>query len=101
MTKASSTTPIILTGTKIDIRDSEQVRKEMNISNEEIATKEMGEELAKEIGAYAYVECSAFLMKNVQLVFDKALECHFANKESVGDGTGGQSSDKQTCCSLQ
>ncbi|KAJ3325965.1 hypothetical protein HDV06_002350 [Boothiomyces sp. JEL0866] len=39
--------PIVLVGMKLDLRDGDSV------------TKEQGEETAKLIGAYSYVECSA------------------------------------------
>jgi Ras-related C3 botulinum toxin substrate 1 len=97
--KASPSTPIILTGTKMDIRESEQSRKELEIPDSEIVTKEMGEELAKQIGAYAYIECSAFLMKNVQLVFDKALECHFHHISQ--DSNGDLQEKREGCCLVQ
>lgn len=34
-----------------------------------------GERLAKEVGAAAYVECSAKTMKGVNDVFDRAVRC--------------------------
>jgi Ras family protein A len=44
--------PIILAGNKIDLREDDMDQKQL------ITTKE-GESVAKQIGAYAYVECSA------------------------------------------
>ena len=46
-----SAPPIVLVGTKLDLRSKAQRTAPVS--------KEQGEALAKEIGAYKYVECSA------------------------------------------
>jgi len=51
------TTPIILVGTKVDLRDSKQ--QDPNAESTEYVTKEEGEQLAQEIGAVKYMEVSA------------------------------------------
>jgi len=51
------TTPIILVGTKVDLRDSKQ--QDPNAESTEYVTKEEGEQLASEIGAVRYMEVSA------------------------------------------
>ena len=65
------TTPLILVGTKIDLRDlGTQTKLSMpKLSN----TKEDGIALANELGAVKYVECSALTQKGLKCVFDAAI----------------------------
>ncbi|GMH24008.1 hypothetical protein Nepgr_025851 [Nepenthes gracilis] len=64
--------PIILVGTKLDLRDDKQFFLDhpgaMPISTAQ------GEELKKLIGASAYIECSSKTQQNVKLVFDAAIK---------------------------
>ncbi|KAL1554445.1 Rac-like GTP-binding protein arac1 [Salvia divinorum] len=63
--------PIILVGTKIDLREDEQ----FFVDNPEAvptSTAE-GEELKKMIGASAYIECSSKTQQNVKAVFDAVI----------------------------
>jgi len=65
--------PIVLVGTKIDLRADEQTVKELTKYNESGITTEMGEQLAKEIGAERYVECSALTNEGMKETFDSIL----------------------------
>eukprot|EP00026_Physarum_polycephalum_P000096 Phypoly_transcript_00096.p2 GENE.Phypoly_transcript_00096~~Phypoly_transcript_00096.p2 ORF type:complete len:684 (+),score=98.45 Phypoly_transcript_00096:4830-6881(+) len=60
--------PFILVGTKCDLRDRPLERPRCRMST--VAERR---ELAQKIGAFAYVECSSLSGKNVQLVFQIAL----------------------------
>ncbi|XP_057801485.1 rac-like GTP-binding protein 5 [Salvia miltiorrhiza] len=64
--------PIVLVGTKLDLREDKQFKKDYpgacTISTEQ------GEELKKQIGAVAYIECSAKTQQNVKAVFDAAIK---------------------------
>ncbi len=93
--KACPSTPFVLVGTKTDIRDSEQEWARHNVVAEEIVTKKDGDALAKEIGAFAYIESSAFMIKNVKLTMDTAVDCHFANVGVKSE------SDSKGCCLVQ
>ncbi|GLJ15320.1 hypothetical protein SUGI_0251170 [Cryptomeria japonica] len=64
-------TPIILVGTKLDLREDKNHLAE-NASFIPITTMQ-GEELRKQIGASAYIECSAKTQQNVKAVFDEAI----------------------------
>ncbi len=86
----SPNVPIILVATKIDLRDK---------SPSSIVTKEEGEDLAKTINAYSYMECSAFLHTGIQEVIDSALACHF-NKKTTKPATE-EGAAKDGCCILQ
>eukprot|EP01106_Pelomyxa_sp_JSP_P014257 TRINITY_DN448_c0_g2_i3.p1 TRINITY_DN448_c0_g2~~TRINITY_DN448_c0_g2_i3.p1 ORF type:complete len:191 (+),score=36.27 TRINITY_DN448_c0_g2_i3:155-727(+) len=54
--------PIILVGTKIDLR----------CKTPGFVTKDQGESLAKEISAYKYVECSSLTQEGLAQVFEEA-----------------------------
>ncbi|GMH03306.1 hypothetical protein Nepgr_005145 [Nepenthes gracilis] len=63
--------PTVLVGTKLDLRE-ERVRADPTGSN--IITSAQGEELRKQIGAAAYIECSSKTQQNVKAVFDTAIK---------------------------
>ncbi|CAN1757809.1 Rac-like GTP-binding protein ARAC1 [Linum perenne] len=63
--------PIILVGTKLDLRDDKQFFID-HPGAVPISTAQ-GEELRKLIGAPAYIECSAKTQENVKAVFDAAI----------------------------
>lgn len=64
--------PIILVGTKLDLRDNKQYF--MDHPGAVPITSVYGEELRKQIGAAAYIECSAKTQQNVKAVFDAAIK---------------------------
>ncbi|KAK8571235.1 hypothetical protein V6N13_103364 [Hibiscus sabdariffa] len=64
--------PTILVGTKLDLRNDEQYFINHPASTP-ISTAQ-GEELKKQIGAPAYIECSAKTQQNVKAVFDAAIK---------------------------
>jgi len=68
--------PLILIGTKIDLRKDETTRRMLGAQGQTAVTPEQGEAVAKEIGA-KYMECSAKTGQGVKDVFNAAL------KESV------------------
>ncbi|XP_041996703.1 rac-like GTP-binding protein 5 [Salvia splendens] len=63
--------PIILVGSKTDLRDDKQFFVD-DTEAVPISTAE-GEELKKMIGASAYIECSSKTQQNVKAVFDEAI----------------------------
>ena len=66
--------PMILVGTKSDLREDTAVLEKLRARNSDFVTVKAAEKLAQEIGAEAYIECSALTNTNVKQVFDKALE---------------------------
>ncbi|KZV41103.1 rac-like GTP-binding protein 5-like [Dorcoceras hygrometricum] len=64
--------PIILVGTKLDLREDKQFFAD-HPGAVPIMTAQ-GEELRKSIGATAYIECSAKTQQNVKAVFDAAIK---------------------------
>lgn len=66
-------TPLILVGTKIDLRREDQTRRMLAAQGQAPVTAEQGAAVAKEIGA-KYIECSAKTGVGVQDVFNLALK---------------------------
>ncbi|XP_038889516.1 rac-like GTP-binding protein ARAC7 isoform X2 [Benincasa hispida] len=64
--------PIILVGTKLDLREDRRYANEQ--MGYDVITSSQGEELRKQIGASAYIECSAKTQQNVKAVFDTAIK---------------------------
>jgi len=97
----SAGTPVILVGTKVDLRDDPEFASK--ISKEDIVTQEMGEHLCQEIGGKAYIETSARLATNVSQIFEKAVEVKFGATKTtvVGNNTKPASNEKGGCCNVQ
>ncbi|XP_023544294.1 rac-like GTP-binding protein RAC13 [Cucurbita pepo subsp. pepo] len=64
--------PIVLVGTKLDLRDDRQYLIDHPTATP-ITTAE-GEELRRMIGGITYIECSSKTQKNVKNVFDAAIK---------------------------
>lgn len=60
--------PIVLVGTKIDIRDDKETLQFLASKKLEPITSEHGESLAREIGAFKYCEISALTQKGISLI---------------------------------
>ncbi|XP_010220879.1 PREDICTED: rho-related GTP-binding protein RhoQ [Tinamus guttatus] len=65
--------PFLLVGTQIDLRDDPKTLARLNDMKEKPVSVDQGQKLAKEIGAYCYVECSALTQKGLKTVFDEAI----------------------------
>lgn len=74
--------PFILVGTKSDLRDDEETLQKLKEKKLDPITKEQGEELRTELGAYIYLECSALTQKGLKLVFDEAIRCVIINQQN-------------------
>ncbi|XP_076913599.1 rac-like GTP-binding protein ARAC7 [Bidens hawaiensis] len=64
--------PVVLVGTKLDLRNDNGYLADNYGSN--VITSAQGEELRKQIGAAAYIECSSKTQQNVKAVFDTAIK---------------------------
>ncbi|KAK3195248.1 hypothetical protein Dsin_026558 [Dipteronia sinensis] len=64
--------PIVLVGTKLDLREDRQFQ--LDYPGASIISTEQGQELKKQIGALAYVECSSKTQQHVKAVFDAAIK---------------------------
>ncbi|XP_043805479.1 rac-like GTP-binding protein RAC2 isoform X2 [Manihot esculenta] len=66
------TVPIVLVGTKLDLRDDKQYL--IDHPGATPITTSQGEELKRMIGAAVYIECSSKTQQNVKMVFDAAIK---------------------------
>ncbi|XP_072966520.1 rac-like GTP-binding protein 2 [Typha angustifolia] len=64
--------PIVLVGTKLDLRDDKGYLADHPSAS--TITSAQGEELRKQIGAAAYIECSSKTQQNIKAVFDTAIK---------------------------
>ena len=65
-----------MVGTKTDLRDGQDSKKDnwtKSVQTNALKSKVEGITLAKELGAVAYVECSALTQKELKNVFDVAI----------------------------
>ena len=60
-------------GTKIDLRDDAATIEKLAKTKQKAITVKQGEELARELKAVKYVECSALTQKGLKNVFDEAI----------------------------
>ena len=60
-------------GTQIDLRDDAGTMEQLAKTKQKAITVEQGEELARELKAVKYVECSALTQKGLKNVFDEAI----------------------------
>jgi Ras-related C3 botulinum toxin substrate 1 len=69
----SPNTPIILVGTKIDLREDIDTTNNLKDKGEAPISVEQGKDKAREIQAYDYIECSAKTLKGLDKVFFMAI----------------------------
>lgn len=67
------TSPIILVGTKLDLRTKPEVIANLKKNGQEPVTNELGAAMGVTIGAYKYIECSALTQDNLQEVFHETV----------------------------
>eukprot|EP01099_Mayorella_cantabrigiensis_P002610 TRINITY_DN2140_c0_g5_i1.p1 TRINITY_DN2140_c0_g5~~TRINITY_DN2140_c0_g5_i1.p1 ORF type:complete len:168 (-),score=17.50 TRINITY_DN2140_c0_g5_i1:417-920(-) len=79
-------TPILLIGTKLDLRDDPNIIEQLRKEKSGPITQEQGLEMGKKIGAASYVECSALTQKGLREVFDEATRLVIKGPNSHGPG---------------
>jgi len=65
---------LILIGTKMDLKDDRDVLEGLRKKGLSPVSGAEGEQLARDIGALKYMECSALTQKNLKQVFDEAIK---------------------------
>ena len=77
-------TNIILVGTKSDLRGDPSVEEKLAARGMKPITYEQGQQLAKELGCFAYHECSALTQSGLKSVFDDAIRSVISpNKKTI------------------
>lgn len=71
--QSNKTAPIMLVGTKTDLRNNSKEVNDLMKKNEKPITKRDGEEFAAKLKAHKYVECSALTREGLKNVFDEAI----------------------------
>ncbi|XP_041823334.1 cell division control protein 42 homolog [Melanotaenia boesemani] len=75
-------TPFLLVGTQVDLRDDSNTLEKLAKMNEKAVTYQNGEEMAHELKAVKYMECSAVTKKGLENVFDEAILAALAPSEN-------------------
>jgi len=67
-------TRVILVGTKIDLRDDKETLERLSEKSQQPVSLSQAEQMAKDIKAVKYMECSALTQKGLKQVFDEAIK---------------------------
>jgi small GTP-binding protein len=67
--------PIILCGSKIDLRDDRDMLSRLKQMNQQVVTAEEGEYMAWSCDCIGYVENSALTQQNLKQTFDSIVRC--------------------------
>eukprot|EP01099_Mayorella_cantabrigiensis_P004828 TRINITY_DN36_c0_g1_i1.p1 TRINITY_DN36_c0_g1~~TRINITY_DN36_c0_g1_i1.p1 ORF type:complete len:235 (-),score=67.61 TRINITY_DN36_c0_g1_i1:218-838(-) len=82
--------PIIVVGTKTDLREDEKTLEDLRQQGKNPLTQEDGQAKAEEIKALKYLECSALTRQGLKNVFDEALTTVVRMRANGGsDADGG------------
>jgi Ras-related C3 botulinum toxin substrate 1 len=65
--------PIILVGTKLDLREDPATLENLRSKKMEPVSYEQAIQVSKDIKATKYLECSALTQRNLKSVFDEAI----------------------------
>jgi len=65
--------PILLVGTKSDLRKDDNTIKQLKSRQQEMVTVDAAQRMGKEIGAVNFLECSALTQEGLKQVFDEAI----------------------------
>ena len=87
--------PIILVGTKIDLREDKETINRLAEKKLAAVSHQQGMQLAKEIKAIKYLECSALTQTGLKAVFDEAIRAVLQPA-----GAKGKKGEKKSACSL-
>jgi len=81
--------PIILIGTKCDLRNDQTLIDSLKSRGMNVVKNEEGRQMAEDIGAAGYIECSALTQEGLKLVFDEAIKAALKDQASKRpDSTG-------------
>ncbi|XP_019714657.1 rho-related GTP-binding protein RhoU-like [Hippocampus comes] len=78
-------TPLVLVGTQLDLREDVQVLIRLAQNQEHPVGSEEGRQLAQQLGATGFAECSALTQKNLKEAFDAAILASIQQTRNVGE----------------
>ena len=73
--------PILLVGTKLDLRDDRETLVELQEKRQVPITYTQGVQLAKDIKAIKYMECSAVTQQGLRQIFEEAIRAALSPNE--------------------
>jgi len=73
--------PIILVGTKSDMRNDAAMASQLASKGLRVVSVEEAQQRAREIGAVSYMECSALTQEGLKTVFDEAIRASMNKKQ--------------------
>jgi Ras-related C3 botulinum toxin substrate 1 len=74
--------PIILVGTKIDLRDNLEIIQKLKLKDSAPITYELGLKKSQEINAYNYLECSALTQYGLRTIFEEVVNVIYFPRKS-------------------
>lgn len=82
--------PIVLVGTKSDLRNDKQTQTQLQQKNLQMVSGQDAQGMCGEIGAVKYLECSALTQEGLKSVFDEAIRAALHQPKPPSEG----------CCTL-
>ncbi len=76
-------TPFILCATKLDLRDSTDALSRLAQRQQQPISYDQGMQMAKDLGAAKFMECSAMTQKGLHAVFNEAIRSVEANNKET------------------
>ncbi len=86
--------PILLVGTKSDLRDDQQIAAALAQRGQQMISVEDAQRLARDISAVGYFECSAWTQDGLKFVFDEAVRAALKTKIQRSK------EDHPACCAI-
>ena len=77
--------PIILIGTKLDLREDQETIDKLREKRMSPITYPQGLAMAKDVGAFKYLECSALTQKELKTFFDEAIRAAVKPEPNIVD----------------
>ena len=77
-------TPFLLIGNMVDLRNDSDTISELKRNNEQPVSKSQGEDMAKQVGAIGYLECSALTQEGIGEVIQEACWASYQSLEDEG-----------------
>ncbi|XP_035520602.1 rho-related GTP-binding protein RhoG-like [Morone saxatilis] len=75
--------PILVVGTKSDLRDDEEVLEKLRAQNQTTVTQQQGATMAKQIKAVKYLECASLSLDGLDELFDEAVRAFLSHSATT------------------